>query len=454
MLTSLLPTTERALRRRLAVEQSENRVPSLIAGLVRDGETIWADSRGTVSDQSPTVDTQYRIGSITKTFVAVLLMRLRDEGLLDLSDKIDDHVPGTAVGNRSIEQILSHSSGLSAEPAGPWWERVPGTGSDEFLARIDENAMRPVPRHTFHYSNTGFGVLGELVSRVRGRPWTEMLQSEILAPLGMTRTTLNPTIPHANGFAVHPWADMLLSEPAEDAGAMAPAGQLWSTIEDMVRWLRFINGDTAAVLHPDTVAEMRAPGAVDDAAEWRSGFGLGVQLLRHRGRRLAGHGGSMPGFLATVLAEPAQNTGVVFMANTTAGVGSALATDLLDILDEHEPRIPPAWKPGPGVEPQLLELTGQWYWGPSPYVLRILPNGLLDLKPWNGKGRASRFRSNTDGTWTGLDGYYAGEALRVCRNAEGEPTHLDLNTFIFTRTPYAADAPVPGGVDGWQSADV
>lgn len=453
-MTSLLPTTQRALLRRLAVEQSENRVPSLIAGLVRDGDTIWIDSRGSVAKQPPHSDMQYRIGSITKTFVAVLVMRLRDEGRLNLGDRIDDHVPGTAVGNRSIEHLLSHSSGLTAEPSGPWWERTTGAGAEELLASIDEDAIRPTPRHVFHYSNVGFGLLGELVSRLRGRAWSDVMQDEILDPLGMNRTTVKPTAPHAEGWAVHPWADMVLPEPAEDAGAMAPAGQLWSTVDDMVRWVRFLNGDTAEVLHPNTIAEMRKPGSVDDGAEWRAGFGLGVQLLRHRGRRLAGHGGSMPGFLATVLADPAQSTGVVFMANTTAGVGSGLATDLLDILEEHEPRIPPEWSPGPGVASGLLDLTGQWFWGPSPYVLRFLPDGLLDLAPWQGKGRASRFRANTDGTWTGLDGYYAGETLRVGRNSNGAPTHLDLNTFIFTRTPYATEAPVPGGVDPWRSGEL
>lgn len=114
MLTSLLPTTERALLRRLAVEQREGRVPSLIAGLVRDGRTIWVGTRGRVGDAAPTSNTQYRVGSITKTFIAVLVMRLRDEGRLDLADKLDDHVPGTSIGNRSITELLTHSSGLTA----------------------------------------------------------------------------------------------------------------------------------------------------------------------------------------------------------------------------------------------------------------------------------------------------------------------------------------------------
>ncbi|MCI2416665.1 beta-lactamase family protein [Saccharopolyspora sp. K220] len=451
-MTSLLPSTQRALLRRLAVEQSENRVPSLIAGLIRDGATIWVDTRGRVGGCSSTTDTQYRIGSITKTFVAVLVMRLRDEGRLDLVDKLDEYVPGTSIGKRSISEILSHSSGVTAEPAGQWWERTPGGNADELLSSIDEHALRPTPRHGFHYSNVGFGVLGELVSRLRGAPWHEVLRREILAPLGMNRTTLSPVAPHADGFAVHPWADVLLSEPTEDAGAMAPAGQLWSTFDDLTRWVRFVSGDTGEVLHPDTVSEMRSPAAVDDGAEWRSGSGLGLQLLRHRGRRLVGHGGSMPGFLATIWADPAEATGVIFMANTTAGVTGAFATDLLDLLEEHEPRIPAPWEPRADVDMRLLDLTGQWYWGPMPHVLRVLPSGLLDLSPWQGRGRASRFRANADGTWTGLDGYYAGEVLRVGRDADGVPTHLDLNTFIFTRTPYAPDAPVPGGVAGWNPA--
>ena len=92
MHSNLLPSTNRALLRRLAVEQSSNRVPSLVAGLVRDGSTIWFDARGEVAGQRPTSNTQYRIGSITKTFVAVLVMRLRDEGRLDLADQLDEHL--------------------------------------------------------------------------------------------------------------------------------------------------------------------------------------------------------------------------------------------------------------------------------------------------------------------------------------------------------------------------
>lgn len=445
----LLSTTERALLRRLAQEQSRNRVPSLIAALVRDGETIWVDTRGAIREERATRDTQYRIGSITKTFVAVLVIRLRDEGRLALSDRLGDHLPGTSADDRPLWQLLAHCSGLSSEPNGPWWERAPGSEPERFIPAIDHGELRPEPQHVFHYSNTAYGLLGQLVARHRGKDFMQVLYEEILAPLGMRRTTAQPIEPYAPGWAVHPFADILQPEPSEDAGAMAPAGQLWSTIDDMVRWLRFLIGETTDVLHPDSLVQMRQPASVDDGDEWTRGFGLGLQLVRHNGRRLVGHGGSMPGFLATVLADPAEATGVVFLANTTSGVGP-LATDLLDILHEHEPRIPPEWHPGVRVAAELLELTGLWHWGPVPHLLRVLPDGKLDLSAWYGPGRSSRFRPDSEGNWVGLDGYHQGEPLRVVRAEDGTPSHLDLNTFILTRTPYDPNAPVPGGVRSWQ----
>ncbi|HEY9474575.1 MAG TPA: serine hydrolase domain-containing protein, partial [Mycobacteriales bacterium] len=340
-MSGLLPSTERALLYRIAVEQADHRVPSLVATVVRDGRPVWVGTRGRVGGQDPDADTQYRIGSITKTFVAVLVMRLRDEGRLDLSDRVDTHLPGTPVGDRTIGQLLAHTGGLTAEPAGQWWERTAGGDWAALAASMPADTSRHRAGRRFHYSNLGFGVLGELVARLRGTSWADAARTEILDPLGMGRTTFRPVPPHATGWAVHPWADALLPEPEHDAGAMSPAGQLWSTATDLARWTAFVGGDTGGVLHPDTVAEMREPAGVDDADAWVSGYGLGVQLRRDRGRRLAGHTGSMPGFLAALWAEPRSGLGSAVAANVTSGpqIG-ALAADLVNILAEHEPRLP------------------------------------------------------------------------------------------------------------------
>ncbi|WP_329081523.1 MULTISPECIES: serine hydrolase domain-containing protein [unclassified Streptosporangium] len=451
-MSPVLESTARALLRRIAVEQAQGRLPSLTAAVVRDGELAWFGARGRVEGAAPTPGTQYRIGSITKSLVAAVVMRLRDEGKVDLLDPVAKHIPDLRVGEMTVAQLLSHTSGLSAESPGPWWERTAGVPAAELVAALGPEAAKHRPGRRYHYSNVGFALLGELVARHRGVSWAQAVHEEILLPLGMRDTTPRPRAPHATGYAVHPWADVLLPEPEHDAVAMAPAGQLWSTPADLARWAAFVAGDTGGVLAPDTVAEMREPAIVDDGDAWTGGYGLGLQLARVNGRRLAGHTGSMPGFLATVWADPSDKVGVLFTANSTSGVSRNLLTDLLAILDQHEPRLPEEWRPVADTA-GLLELTGPWYWGPSVYALRLLPEGGVSLNPAGGAGRASRFIPQADGTWLGLDGYYAGETLRVVRRPDGSLSHLDLNTFVFTRTPYDPEAEVPGGVDegGWRS---
>ncbi|MDQ1663854.1 MAG: hypothetical protein QOJ68_3834 [Blastococcus sp.] len=439
MAEPVLPTTARLLLARTARVQREGRAPGLVAGVVRDGGLAWSAGRGSVPE--PHTDVQYRLGSISKTITAIVVMRLRDEGLLHLDDLLDQHLPGTPFGSRTIGQLLSHLAGGAAESPGGWWERTPG-GSLTDLALTPDAVVLGAARR-FHYSNLGFGLLGELVAQVRNASWEDVVTAEVLAPLGMTRTTPRPSAPAAEGFAVHPWADVVLAEPEHHAGVMAAAGQLWAPLADLARLAVFLLGDTADVLDPATLEEMTVPAGVDGGAPGWSAYGLGLQVLRVDDRTLVGHGGSMPGFLAGVFVDREERTGAVSLCNSTSGV-DPLVFGLLADLRATEPRIADAW--APSAPPVPLEQLGVWYWGPTAYLLRAVGEGTLHLGPLPGRsGRASRFRTADDGSWIGLDGYYAGETLRIAGD------HLDLGTFIFTRAPYDPAAPVPGGVDerGW-----
>ncbi|RXS87745.1 class A beta-lactamase-related serine hydrolase [Streptomyces sp. TM32] len=451
----MLPQTRRALLRRLAVGQSEGRAPSMVGAVVRDGRVMWTGARGAVDGEAPHGAVQYRIGSLTKTFVAVLVLRLRDEGLLQLEDPLSRHLDGTPVPDATIAQLLAHSSGLTAEARGPWWERSDGGLRPAPADLFGERPQRLPAGRRHHYSNPGYALLGTLVERLRGdTPWYEVLRREVLQPLGMSRTTLDPQPPFAGGWAVHPWADALLPEPAEDTGLMGPAGQLWSTLADLCRWAAFLLRGDGRVLCAESLAEMRMPAVPPEGSAWEAAYGLGVQLVRRNGRLLAGHLGSMPGYLAALWTDVDEDVAGVVLTNCTSGpVVSAIAADLTDIVTEHEPRIPEPWRPLPGpLDRELLALTGPWYWGANPHVLRLRPERGLELAPLSGVGRSSRFRPEEDGTWTGLDGYYAGETLRVVGDEDGSVSHLDLGTFVFTRGPYEPSDPVPGGVDpaGWR----
>jgi CubicO group peptidase (beta-lactamase class C family) len=448
----VFPRTANRLLARLATEQSGQRLPSVVAGLVRDGELVWRAGRGRVNGIAPDADMQYRCGSISKTFVGVCMMRLRDEGMVALNDQVERFLSGTGVGELTIAQLLSHSSGLSAETGGSWWERTPGGD----LAQLSADTLRAGTRfeagRRFHYSNVGFGVLGAIVAAVRGAPWEDVVRRELLEPLGMNRTTPRPQIPAAPGLAVHPWADLVQPEPEHDAGAMAPAGQLWTTVGDLARWAAFLAGDGAGLLDAKTLAEMREPRVVNDIREeaWSTGYGLGLQLWNDAGARSFGHGGSMPGFLASLEVTEAGDGAVAF-ANTTTGMSGELGRDLLRILGEEEPRLADEWVPAAPPE-GTLELLGVWYWGPAPYVLAARGDQ-LELRAPLGPGRESRFCATGTDAWVGLDGYYTGEPLRVVRRADGSISHLDLGSFLFTHTPYDPQAPIPGGVDprGWQA---
>jgi CubicO group peptidase (beta-lactamase class C family) len=444
----LLPSTARSLLARTARAQRESRVPSLTTGVVREGELVWSAARGAV--QEPHEDVQHRLGSISKSITAVAVMRLRDEGLLDLDDPLELHVAGTPFGDRTVGQLLAHTAGLRAEAPGQWWERVPGLPWDGLSEQLRPTDVKHAAGRRFHYSNLGYGVLGELAAAKRGRPWFDVVRDEVLLPLGMTRTTPRPSGAAARGFAVHPWADALLPEPEEDGGAMAPAGQLWATLADLGRFAAFLLGDTGDVLSEDTLEEMAEPSGVDSSSKGWSAYGLGLQVLRSGDRTLVGHGGSMPGFLASVFVDRGEDLGTVLLCNGTSGLDATLVTDLHGIVRDAEPALGAVWAPAQALDPSALELVGPWYWGTSSYGLRLRADGLLDMVGLTGAGRASRFRAVGDGTWVGLDGYHAGEVLRAVRS-DGRVVALDLGSFVFSRTPYDPAAPQPGGVhpEGW-----
>ncbi|MFF4399875.1 serine hydrolase domain-containing protein [Streptomyces sp. NPDC001480] len=451
----LLPGTRRALQHRIAVAQAEGRAPSLVAAVVRGGRAVWHGARTCVDGHGPDENVQYRIGSITKTFTAVLVLRLRDEGVLDLGDPLEKHLPGTGVGEATIAELLAHTGGLAAESPGPWWERTAGSLRPELSDVLGEQPLLHPAGRRFHYSNPGYTLLGALVEEVRGAPWEEVLRREVLEPLGLNRTTAQPQAPCAGGWAVHPWADALLPEPVEDLGRMAPAGQLWSTTGDLARFAAFLAKGDDRVLSAESVGDMRTPAAPAEAADVMDGatYGLGLQIQRRDGRLLTGHSGSLPGFLANLTISVADDVAAVVLANCTSGpLLSVVGADLVRIVAEAEPRIPEPWRPLPEVDRSVLELAGQWYWGTHAFALRVTADGLISLGPLSGNGRSSRFRANGDGTWTGLEGYYAGELLRPVRHPGGALSHLDLGSFVFTRQPYDEDAPVPGGVDaeGWR----
>ncbi|AKU16073.1 serine hydrolase domain-containing protein [Luteipulveratus mongoliensis] len=436
---------------RLAKEQAQQRLPSITAALLRDGDVAWAGAVGTIDGraggETATPDTQYRIGSITKTLVAVEVMRLVADGSVRLTDPIGRHLPELAdrLDGVTVLALLTQSSGLQAETTGSWWERSPGVSWDDLQPSI---RLVHNPGRRFHYSNIGFAVLGRLIETTRGRGWFEVVRDEILDPLGMARTSYDAVAPSAPGLAVHSLADLIHHEPSQDTGAMAPAGQVWSTVGDLCRWAAFLHGGNDAVLPDDLRLSMHAPAVVYDAPgqPWVRAYGIGLDVFNRDGTHYIGHGGSMPGFQGVVRVDVETGDGIALLTNSTGGPGPTITWDLVDLLEEHDPRPVEAWHADPDA-PASAGLVGHWHWGPRRFDLRSAPGGELVLTMNDGVGTWSRFVPQDDGTWLGQDDYWAGEVLRAHGPAE-RAAYLDLGSFRLTRDPYDPDSDIPGGVDG------
>ncbi len=440
---TLQPQTVHRVDEIVAGAQSEGRAPSLVTGIVRDGELEYVSGAGELP--VPDANTQYRIGSISKTLTAALLLRLRDDGKLSLEEPLERHLPGTALGRVTLRQLLAHSGGVQREPDGAWWERSVGGDLQTLVATIGPDKAAWPPLRRYHYSNLAYGLLGGVAAKVAGTDWWTAVRESFLEPLGMDRTTYQATQPFARGYLVHPWHGTLREEPRHDSGAMAPAGQLWSTVTDLARWAAFLAAPDPRLLAPATMREMASPAIIADPERWSGGQGLGLQLWRRGERVFAGHTGSMPGYLAILVTHRPSRTGVVAFANAyrlgiSGGIGG-LGIRLLEAVLDGEPAPPPRpWRPGAAPPNEVEPLCGRWWWMGLEYearwdsesrelVLRSL--GPTPTTPW-------RFTSVGGDRWRCRSGENDGEYLRVRRSRAGTVAALDIATWVFTRDPWPA----------------
>ena len=436
--------TARRLLGRLANAQSAGKLPSVVGGVVRDGQPAWFGSYGgpAVEGHDP-LDVQYRIGSITKTMTAVLILQLERDGRLSLDDPASSVLGDVGYADRTLRDLLAHSSGMQSEPAGSWWERSAGLSFDELVALNDGSGTAFPASERFHYSNLGYALLGEVAARLLGSTWWEAVQQRILAPLGMSRTSYLPEGAAAQGWSVHPYDGTLVAEPATDTGAMAPAGQVWATIRDLATYAVFLGHGHPDVLSIEALDRAYVPQSSTVEDGLKSTHGLGFQVFAGGSGTLAGHTGSMPGFLATVLVDRKCRTGGVVLANATTGYSpAAVVIELLEELERWEPTIPEPWRPSAGVPAELEGVPGVWHWGNTPFVFAMEGSRLTARR----NGLAAYSFEVCDGRVLGVSGYHAGEELKIVRRPDGSVGHLDIATFIYTRTPYDPDAPIPGGL--------
>jgi len=417
-------------------EQRDKRLPSVAAAVVRDGDTIWETAVGAADvaeKRDATPETQYRVGSITKTFTAAAVMHLRDAGKLGLDDTLDVHIPGAAHAP-TIRGLLSHTSGMQRETQDDGWLTLRFAPAEELVATLGDAEQVLPSGARYHYSNLAFALLGIVVERASGVPYTEYVRTRILEPLGLRRITFEPEQPAAVGYLVDAFREGAVPERGVETGAWISAGQMWGTVGDLCRWAAFLASPDESVLSRATVEEMRTVQTIADHDRWTSGYGLGLALRRDGERILAGHGGAMPGFIAGVLVSPSDRIGAAALTNSSEAEVEPLVVQLIARTVDVWPVAPEPWRfeepPPVDVESMLgiwwLEGTQMTFrWRDGKLEGRIV--GIPDWRP------SSVYEREGDDRWRTVSGPEQGEVLRVERGADGAVTRMIWAGYPVTR---------------------
>lgn len=277
-------------------------------------------------------ETLYSICSISKLFTSIAVMQLRDAGELRLDDDLGVYVPWFAAMTDahpedepvSIRNVLSHSAGLPRESDSPYWSGpdfdFPTT--EQIRDRLgSQESLYPSGRY-FQYSNLGMAMLGEVIAAAADRPWADVVEDDILAPLDMTSTFTSVPEAFATGRLAAGYAARRGSPDRErlplfDVEGIGPAAGMASSAADLAkfaRWqlrLRAAGGDQ--VLSASTLREMQRVHWVDP--DWETTWGLGFNVSQRDDTTWARHGGNCPGYYTEFGILPKEELGIVVLAN-------------------------------------------------------------------------------------------------------------------------------------------
>jgi CubicO group peptidase (beta-lactamase class C family) len=396
------------------VAEALDRWPSagLAVGVVADGSLEWFLAHGLadIASNTPvTQDTVFRVGSITKTFTAIAVLQLWEQGLVDLDAPANHYLHAfqlvptrTSFRPATVRHLLTHTAGVG------YWRRLsdllrPGVGSGDRAGRSGAPPLAdyyrrglPVevqPGTKWVYSNHGFAALGQVVEDVTGQPLDRYLREQLFAPLGMDHTDLarservRPRL--ATGYVLRARG----LKPVADREVLTPGGgAAYSTTADMVRYVgALLHGganEQGSVLKPETLASMFQPHFQPDPRV--PGMGLGFELGEEGGHATVVKTGILSGFHSAMMLAPEAGVGVVVLTNTggldgrggSEPLAAALLRRLLGLPDQ-------AIRADIAVRPETWSELCGWY-SPDPgpvtnLMLRALLGAGAEVKVQRGQ---------------------------------------------------------------------
>lgn len=429
-------------------------LPGVVVGVVSDQELVWSKGFGfaDINAKVPmTATTQFRMASNSKLFTAIAIMQLREEGKLRLDDPVLKYLPwfkakpvGDDDGPITVEQLLSHSSGLQREASDHWASYEFPTAEEIQRLYADRQAVF-APSVRWKYSNLAFAVAGLVVEKVSGKPWADYVERNIFAPLGMNASSVDHTVP---GLAT-PYGRRMPDGTREvlpfvDARGMAAATGVTSNVEDMAKFIsaQFRRGPRGGsqIVSGGSWREMLRVRSVEE--DWTSGTGLGFDVKRVKGRTYVGHAGGYPGNTTQTLIQLDDKVGVIVLTNTNDSYPADIAQQLMASVGQAVARAAMTKPAGVAWDPAWERFAGLYrgVWGDQHVVLLnkhlviLTPNGStledpVTLEPI-GNGR---FRLVAP---TGGGGAYGvlGEVVRFVE-ASGRPMRMYMGDTWIDRVP-------------------
>lgn len=353
-----------------------NRVPGAAWGIVIDGELAHVGVAGVrhIPSKAP-VDrnTVFRIASMTKSFTAMAIMKLRDEGKLSLEDPVERHVPElktlaypTSDSPRiTIRHLISHSEGFPED--NPWGDQQLAASEAEFTRMLERGIpFSNAPGVAYEYSNYGFAILGRIITKASGTPYRQYIQETILAPMGMTSTTLEPAsvpkdrIAHGYRWEDETWKD----EPPLPDGAFGAMGGMLTSVSDLATYVgAFLDawpprdGAERGPVRRASLREMQQvwrwqPSTVtrvQDAVQLNAGgYGAGLRITQTcQFGHIVAHSGGLPGFGSQMRWLPEYGVGIIAFGNVTYTPWGGAVNAIVEALAKTGGLQPRAVQPGP-----------------------------------------------------------------------------------------------------------
>lgn len=310
---------------------------SVTIGMVRNGRLMSSRSFGATrsSNGRPAdLDTIYRIGSVSKTVTALMLLQLVEGGTIRLTDPVERYVPemariaGRPPGSPPVTfiQLATHTAGLAGEPEGVGHDAGPlAQWEAKLLAALPATSYRFEPGTRFLYSNVGYGLLALALSRAAERHYIDYVTERIFRPLGMTDTGFAVAARDRHRLAAGYMVEENGVSDAESSaghagrGYKAPVGGIYTTGTDMAKLVAFLMGaGPAGVLRPESL-EAASRNLISVDRGMGEGYGLGFQLFTNGDVVLQGHGGGLPGYRALQVFDRQARTGFFVLRSALGG---------------------------------------------------------------------------------------------------------------------------------------